>query len=204
MEYRCLESRQRNTKIENNTLETFYPKLYQDHIKTRVQQDKVLYDQGLDLGRTAPAQFEYKPSPLEPQKALKCNMAALKNLTAEIPEDILRAKACSTIVPQPRLNQYTQRATQISVNYRFKLIEDPLDYEMEYKKRNVWSYTDIKTFLVELLKGPKRFEKIGEALPHKIASEIVYFYHTFKKPLKLKYEIKNSREYLKMRINQQQ
>lgn len=75
---------------------------------------------------------------------------------------------------------------------------------MEYKKRNVWSFVDIKTFLVELLKGPKRFEKIGEGLPHKTASEIVFFYHTFKKPLKLKQEIKNSREYLKMRINLQQ
>ena len=75
---------------------------------------------------------------------------------------------------------------------------------MEYKRRNVWSLADIKTFLIELLKGPKRFEKIGEALPHKTAGEIVFFYHTFKKPLKLKTEIKNSREYLKMRINQQQ
>ena len=73
---------------------------------------------------------------------------------------------------------------------------------MEYKKRNVWSYTDIKTFLIELLKGPKRFEKIGEGLPHKTASEIVFLYHTFKKPLKLKSQIKESREFLKMRANQ--
>ena len=57
---------------------------------------------------------------------------------------------------------------------------------MEYKKSNVWSYKDIKTFLVELLRGPKRFEKVGEGLPHKKASEIVFFYHTFKKYLNLK------------------
>ena len=38
-------------------------------------------------------------------------------------------------------------------------------------------------------------------LPHKTAKEIVFFYHTFKKLLKLKHEIKNSREFLKMKIN---
>ena len=45
------------------------------------------------------------------------------------------------------------------------------------------------------------FEKLGEALPQKTWEEIVFFYHTFKKPLKLKQEIKNAHEYLKMRIN---
>lgn len=107
-------------------------------------------------------------------------------------------------VPQPRYNQYTKDPIQISVQPRFKLIEDPIDYEMEFKRRNLWSDVDIKTFLVELLRGPKRFEKIGEALPHKTASEIVFFYHTFKKLLKLKEEIKKSREYIKMRFSQQQ
>jgi len=75
---------------------------------------------------------------------------------------------------------------------------------MEFKRKQVWSVVDIKTFIVELLKGPKRLEKIGESLPHKTSAEIVFFYHTLKKLLKLKQEIKNSREYLKMRINSQQ
>ena len=65
---------------------------------------------------------------------------------------------------------------------------------MEYKKCNIWSLKDLKTFIIALLKGPKRFEKIGEMLPHKTAKEIVFFYHTFKKLLKLKTEIKNSRD----------
>jgi len=42
-------------------------------------------------------------------------------------------------------------------------------------------------------------EKIGEALPHKSAKEIVYFYHTFKKLIGLKYEIKQSRELQSMK-----
>ena len=57
---------------------------------------------------------------------------------------------------------------------------------MEYKRKNIWAIVDIKTYLIELLRGPKRFEKLGEALPHKTWEEIVFFYHTFKKPLKLK------------------
>lgn len=92
-------------------------------------------------------------------------MASLGTLAAEIPEDVLRAKASYVSVPQPRINQYTSRPIQISVQNRFKLIEDPLDYEMEYKRRNVWSVGEIKTFIKELLRGPKRFEKVGEALP---------------------------------------
>ena len=72
---------------------------------------------------------------------------------------------------------------------------------MEYKRKNVWSVQDIKTFIIELIKGPKLFEKIGEALPHKTASEIVFFYHTFKKLLKLKQEVKNARELIKTRVN---
>jgi len=82
------------------------------------------------------------------------------------------------------------------------LIKDPLEYEMEFKKRNVWSYHDMKVFLVALLKGPKRFEKIGEVLPHKTSKEIVFFYHTFKKLLRLKSEIKNARELIKIKNNQ--
>ena len=34
------ESRQRNTMIENKTLETLYPRLYRDHIETRVKNDE--------------------------------------------------------------------------------------------------------------------------------------------------------------------
>lgn len=65
-----------------------------------------------------------------------------------------------------------------------------MDYEMEYKKRNVWTIKDIKTFIIAILKYAKSFEQIGEALPHKTSKEIVFFYHTFKKLINLKHEIK--------------
>jgi len=34
-------------------------------------------------------------------------------------------------------------------------------------------------------------DKVGEKLPHKSASEIIFFYHTFKKAFNLKTHIKN-------------
>ena len=110
LENRGIESRQRQTKIENKTLETIYPKLYRDYIEARVKRDELLHDQGLDLGRTGTAEFEYVPQHLDPQKALKCSVTpSLGTLTAEIPEDVIRAKASFVSVPQPRYNQYTNR-----------------------------------------------------------------------------------------------
>lgn len=44
MENRGIESRQRQTRIENKTLETIYPKLYRDYIETRVKKDELLHD----------------------------------------------------------------------------------------------------------------------------------------------------------------
>ena len=73
-ERRMIEGRQRQTKIENQTLKTIYPKLYADYIEARVKHDEELQSNGLDLGRTGSAQFEHLNEHLEPQKALKCNV----------------------------------------------------------------------------------------------------------------------------------
>lgn len=99
-----------------------------------------------------------------------------------------------TTIPQPFVNIYTNQPSIIQVSPRFKLIQDPVAYEMEYKKRNVWSLKDIKTFVISTLRYIKNMEKIGEALPHKSSKEIVFFFHTFKKLINLKSRIKESRE----------
>jgi len=65
---------------------------------------------------------------------------------------------------------------------------------MEYKRKNVWCVKDIKIFINNILRHTKCMEKIGEALPHKSAKEIIFFYHTFKKLVNLKTQIKNCRE----------
>ena len=44
MEFRGIESRSRNSKAENTTLETIYPKLYKDHIESRVKKEELLHD----------------------------------------------------------------------------------------------------------------------------------------------------------------
>lgn len=123
----------------------------------------------------------------------------------------MRAKASYTPIPRPRLNIYAAKCqgsgnlnkidleTTIIHEPKFKLIEDPIEYEMHYKKANVWSFDDIRTFVIELLReatidGRKRFEAVGEFLPHKTAKEMVFFYHTLKKLLKLKQEMKSAQE----------
>ena len=97
-------------------------------------------------------------------------------------------------MPQPNINIYTKQPTVIAFVPHFKLIADPIAYEMEYKRKNVWSLQDIRTFVITVLRYTKNIDKIGEALPHKSASEIVFFYHTFKKLINLKMQIKNCRE----------
>ena len=42
LENRGRESRKRNTMIENKTIETLYPRLYREHIESRVKQDELL------------------------------------------------------------------------------------------------------------------------------------------------------------------
>jgi hypothetical protein len=117
----------------------------------------------------------------------------------EIPDDFLRARSNHAAVPQPNINIYTKQPTVITFVPHFKLITDPIAYEMEYKRKNVWSLQDIKTFVITVLRYTKNIDKIGEALPHKSASEIVFFYHTFKKLINLKMQIKNCREVQKLK-----
>ncbi len=89
----------------------------------------------------------------------------------------------------------------IAFSPHFKLITDPIAYEMEYKRQNVWSLRDIKTFVLNILRWTKNMDKIGEALPHKSASELIFFYHTFKKLINLKMQIRNCREVQKLKVN---
>ena len=65
-----------------------------------------------------------------------------------------------------------------------------MEYEMEYKKRNIWTVKDIRTFIIAILKYAKNYEHVGDELPHKSSKQIVFFFHTFKKLMNLKHEIK--------------
>lgn len=106
-----IETRQKETKLENKTIEAIYHKLYYEVIDQKVKQDQNLHEQGLDLGKTGPANFDYKPSHLDPQMTLKCKTDGTLGdyMVHDIPEDIIRARHSSTGVPAPRCNQYTNR-----------------------------------------------------------------------------------------------
>ena len=57
-----------------------------------------------------------------------------------------------------------------------KLIADPIDYEAEFNRRQVWSVRDIETFLQSILENPKNFWIVGKSLPHKTSKDIVCFF----------------------------
>lgn len=151
------------------------------------------------MSHTGPAHLAHTPGNLIP---LATPSKGPGVVAAGLTDDIIRANATYVRVPQASFNLYTNQPTIISHARNFRLINDPLDYEMEYKRRNIWTIKDIRVFIVTLLKHNKRMEQIGEALPHKTAKEIVFFYHGFKKLLNFKHEVKQARELLKMRGSQ--
>ena len=135
------------------------------------------------MTRPGPSQYVYTPGRLYPSSYKAAHsLGAFDN---EIPDDVIRARASHTTVPQPNINIYTKQHSVIAHKPHFKLITDPVAYEMEYKRKNVWSLRDIKTFVMTILRYTKNMEKLGEALPHKSASELIFFYHTFKKIINL-------------------
>eukprot|EP00347_Sterkiella_histriomuscorum_P015832 403355519 len=67
-----------------------------------------------------------------------------------------------------------------------QLIKNPLEYELEYKKRMIWTIKDIETFLKAILENPPDFWQIGKYLPHKTSKELSFFYMAFKKLFNLK------------------
>lgn len=69
-------------------------------------------------------------------------------------------------------------------------ISDPVSYENEFKRRNVWSVRDIENYLQVLLENPRNFQVIGKQLPHKTSKDIIYFYYAFKKLFNLKKHFK--------------
>ena len=71
-----------------------------------------------------------------------------------------------------------------------KLISDPIYYEVEHKRRQVWNVRDIENFLQSILENPKNFWMVGKSMPHKTSKDLVCFYQTFKKLFNLKKHFK--------------
>lgn len=57
-----------------------------------------------------------------------------------------------------------------------KLIEDPISYENEFKKQNLWSLRDIEAFVKAYLETPKEFQRIKQKLQHKTLKELFFFF----------------------------
>ncbi len=54
-----------------------------------------------------------------------------------------------------RGNVYDKRYQVIEFDNKMQLIKDPIKYDMDLKKKSVWSLTEIEIFLKEYLDNPK-------------------------------------------------
>ena len=73
---------------------------------------------------------------------------------------------------------------------RPKFIRDPIDYETEHKRKQIWSIKDIEVFLQSILEHPKNFWVVGKALSHKTSKDLIFFFQAFKKLFNLKKHFK--------------
>ncbi|CDW72801.1 nuclear receptor corepressor 1 [Stylonychia lemnae] len=98
-------------------------------------------------------------------------------------DDIQRYRDNKADIPMSRFRFYQH---EVKHEPHPQIIKNPLEYELEYKKRMIWSLRDIETFISATLENPKNFWAIGKSLPHKTSKELVFFFQAFKKLFNLK------------------
>jgi hypothetical protein len=72
------------------------------------------------------------------------------------------------------------------VVHTYRKVSDILAEHLEYKSINIWSISDIGTFLRYFFKIPKKFEEIKKYLPEKDLKEIIQLFYILKYQFKLK------------------
>ena len=81
-------------------------------------------------------------------------------------------------IPRTKTDIYSNLPIFVDVR-REALQKDPVDYELEHKRRQVWSVQDLKTFFGVLSESPKYIWVASARLPHKTSKEILYFNQAF-------------------------
>lgn len=79
----------------------------------------------------------------------------------------------------PRLKTDIYSNLPIQVDVRCENLQNPVAYELEHKRRQVWSIQDLKTFFGVLSECPKYIWVASSRLPHKTSKEILYFNQAF-------------------------
>ena len=59
------------------------------------------------------------------------------------------------------------------------LLVDPVDYELEHKRRQIWTVKELKIFYMVLSECPKLIWIAHSRLPYKTSKEIQYFSQAF-------------------------
>lgn len=68
----------------------------------------------------------------------------------------------------------------------FHKVSDPVSEHLKYRSDQVWSIAEIKAFLIEFFKNPKKFEDIKKTMPEKTTKDLVQLFYMMKYQFKLK------------------
>lgn len=81
-------------------------------------------------------------------------------------------------VPRSKTDIYSNLPIWVDVR-RDARQADPVYYELEHKRKQVWSIADLKAFFWVLSEAPKYMWVASARLPHKTSKEILYFNQAF-------------------------
>ena len=101
-----------------------------------------------------------------------------KQPTPEEEDEMLRYKDNFGQPTRIKTDPYSNLPIMVDIR-NSNLQKDPVDYELEHKRRQIWTVQDLKTFFTVLAESP-RYVWVGSSrLPHKTAKEILYFNQAF-------------------------
>ena len=104
--------------------------------------------------------------------------ARVRNQGEEDEDEMWRYKENFAKITRIKTDIYSNLPIYVDVRNE-NLQRDPVDYELEHKKRQVWSVQDLKIFFSVLSEMPKYIWVASSRLPNKTSKEILYFNQAF-------------------------
>lgn len=103
------------------------------------------------------------------------NSVSIKEQEEDDEEEIKRFKNFANVTMRLKTDIYSGLEIKVDVK-QSNLQEDPISYDLEHKKRQVWSVREIKNFLSNLSEKPVYYWSACQRLPLKTSKEILFFY----------------------------
>ncbi|UKJ89752.2 silencing mediator for retinoid and thyroid hormone receptor [Theileria orientalis] len=101
----------------------------------------------------------------------------------------------------PEMNFYTLDTLVVYDRKNLVSEEELLEDELNYRVSQVWSLSEVKTFIEKYLMYPKNFSKIAQFLENKKCGDCVEFYYRFKYRLKLKQRVQELRTKIRTKFD---